>query len=117
MQNPIIGVSYVHLRLVRAGKRSGTRPGLRPGRAPTTNHVRRGTQPMGSSSTRNSTRANKARSAEKASKPRLKPTGLSDQAGPLPMGRDEREVRAEALFQSAKAFPPAQQAQLVPGAI
>jgi hypothetical protein len=70
---------------------------------------------MGSSSTRNSTRANKARSVEKASKPRLKPTGLPDPAGSLPMGRDEREARAEALFQSAKAFPPARQAQFAPG--
>jgi hypothetical protein len=71
---------------------------------------------MGSSRTRNSTRAIKARSVKRASKPQLKPTGLPDPAGSLPMGRDEREARAEVLFQSAKAFPPARQAQLAPSA-
>ena len=106
----------MHLRPIRAGNRSGTRPGLRPGRAPTTNHVRRGTQPMDSSRTRNSTRAIKARSVQKASKPRLKPTDLRNPAGSLPMGRDERKARAEVMFQRAKAFPPARQAKLAPSA-
>ena len=32
------------------------------------------------------------------------------------MGRDEREARAEVMFQRAKAFPPARLAQLAPGA-
>ena len=32
------------------------------------------------------------------------------------MGRDEREARAEVMFQRAKSFPPARQAQLAPGA-
>ena len=32
------------------------------------------------------------------------------------MGRDEREARAEVMFQSAKAFPPARSSQLAPGA-